>query len=74
MRGLLIVPCREVIQRYENSQPNSGAVHVGCSPASGSTMNKGGCHNGELVGGVIDRLTGIIALVIGGKKPDALAV
>ena len=68
------MPCSEVIQRYENSQKNSGAVPVGCSPASGSTMNKGGCHNGELVGGVIDRLRGISAWVTGGKKLDVLAV
>lgn len=47
---------------------------MGCSPASGSTMNKGGCHNGELVGGVIDRLRGISAWVTGGKKLDVLAV
>lgn len=52
------MPCSEVIQRYGNSQPNSGAVPVGCSPASGSTMNKGGCHNGEMVGEAIDGLIG----------------
>jgi len=68
------VPCSEVMKRYENSQPNSEVVHVDCSPTSGSTMNKGGCHNGELVGGVIDRLRGISAWVTGGKKLDVLAV
>lgn len=40
-------------------------------------MNKGGCHNGEMVGGVIDRLIGRQVSVRGlleAKKLDVLAV